>query len=501
MPRAPTRPRGRSDAGVRGRADAGVSDALRAIREAPPPPARELLRQRRRRAAARSRLAPDGHPRPRPGLRRAEATSGSRPRRKRLRLETGRDLSSQARTLDFVVSTPPGAVGAYLLAPDGHLWLVQESLVQDLSAASSRLVDRRLHAFRAATSRTRCSSSSTGAPASFVVRKAQGTTRVAPAETPDAPSPEATAWADRVWRLAPAGGAGAGRDAARGRPRRLPADRVLPRPEAAGLPRGRSRGERVVRPHRAHRRLGAASLRGARCVSRRSASRVGIALRASRCSGATRCPGACTGRTFQTASADPRPRSGTHALGSQARSVRDVRAWSCCPAHRPVLYLQAPATHKIGRPAGDASRRAGINGAPWNRAGRAGPSVAAGTRNVCVPSGPPSVCTSSPEAGPALHTPRLASLAGRQSPPPVEPENDDVGFSGGRGLSLSASSGRCAAAAGRTPTARARWGRGARSGGWRHEGWESGRGDGAPVDAAHCAGCSSGWTPRPDRSG
>ena len=192
----------RSDAGVRGRADAGVSDALRAIREAPPPPPRELLGNdvaeqlldRVSPPMATRDLGPVTPERKRElGL---EASS------KRLRLETGRDLSSQARTLDFVVSTPPGAAGAYLLAPDGHLWLVQESLVQDLSAASSRLVDRRLHAFRAEEPDA-LQIQLDGHTRAFVVRKAQGTTRVAPAENPDAPSAEATAWADRVWRLSP----------------------------------------------------------------------------------------------------------------------------------------------------------------------------------------------------------------------------------------------------------------------------------------------------------
>ena len=102
-----------------------------------------------------------------------------------------------------MVSTPPGAAGAYLLAPDGHLWLVQESLVQDFSsAASSRLVDRRLHAFRA-DEPDALQIQLDGRARAFVIRKAQGTTRVAPAENPDDPSAEATAWADRVWRLSP----------------------------------------------------------------------------------------------------------------------------------------------------------------------------------------------------------------------------------------------------------------------------------------------------------
>jgi|KBSMisStandDraft_5_1062788.scaffolds.fasta_scaffold06868_4 hypothetical protein len=192
----------RGDAGVRGRPDGGVTDALRAIREAPPPPPRELLGNE----VAEQLLDRASPPM---ATRDLGAVTPERKRElgleastKRLRLETGRDLSSQARTLEFVVGTPPGAAGAYLLAPDGHLWLVQESLVQDLSAASSRLVDRRLHAFRS-DEPDALQLQLDGRTRAFVVRKAQGSTRVAPAENPDAPSAEATAWADRIWRLSP----------------------------------------------------------------------------------------------------------------------------------------------------------------------------------------------------------------------------------------------------------------------------------------------------------
>ena len=192
----------RADAGVRGRMDAGIPDALRALREAPPPPPRELrgnevaeqLLDRVSPPMATRDLGPITPERKRElGL---EASS------RRLRLDTGRDLSAPGRTLEYVVSTPPGAAGAYLLAPDGHLWLVQESLVQDLSAASSRLVDRRLHAFRA-DEPDALQLQLEGRTRAFVLRRAQGTTKVAPAENPDAPSAEGTLWADRLFRLAP----------------------------------------------------------------------------------------------------------------------------------------------------------------------------------------------------------------------------------------------------------------------------------------------------------
>lgn len=188
----------RLDAGVRGRADGGLatSDVLRAIREAPPPPDREL-RGNETAEQLLDRVSPPMASRDlgiaAPELR---AELGLEVSTKRLQLEAA------SGSLGFVVATPPGAAGAYLLAADGRLWLVQDALVQDLSAAASRLVDRRLHAFRSdepdalllqLDGRTR----------TFVVRKAQGSTRVAPVENPDAPSPEATAWADRAWKLAP----------------------------------------------------------------------------------------------------------------------------------------------------------------------------------------------------------------------------------------------------------------------------------------------------------
>jgi hypothetical protein len=192
----------RADAGVHGRTDGGVTDVLRALREAPPPPPRELrgnevaeqLMDRFSPPMATRDLGPITPERKRDlGL---ESSS------KRIRLDTGRDLASPGRTLEYVVSTPPGAAGAYLLASDGHLFLVQDSLVQDLSAALSRLVDRRLHAFRS-DEPDALQLQLEGRTRAFVIRRVQGTMKVAPAENPDAPSAEATLWADRVFRLAP----------------------------------------------------------------------------------------------------------------------------------------------------------------------------------------------------------------------------------------------------------------------------------------------------------
>jgi hypothetical protein len=207
----------RADGGARGRADAGVTDAPRAIREAPPPPPRDL-RGNETAEQLLDRVSPPMATRDLGAITPARRTElGLEASSKRLWLDTGQGLSGPGRTLEFVVSTPPGAAGAYLLSPDGHLWLIHESLVQDLSAAASRLVDRRLHAFRS-DEPDALQIQLDGRIRAFVVRRAQGSTRVAPAENPDAPSADATAWADRVWRLAPLEVLGRGETSREGTP-------------------------------------------------------------------------------------------------------------------------------------------------------------------------------------------------------------------------------------------------------------------------------------------
>lgn len=181
-----------ADAGVH-RPDAGV---LQALREAPPPPDREL-RGNELAEQLLDRVAPLMAIRDLGLLgpdRREQLGLG--PTTKTLRIE------APGGSAEFRASTPPGASGTYLLGPDGRVWVVADSLTQDLSAASSRLVDRRLHAFKPDDPDT-VTLTSEGRTRSYVVRRVQGLNKLAPAESPDAPSAEATAWADRVWRLTP----------------------------------------------------------------------------------------------------------------------------------------------------------------------------------------------------------------------------------------------------------------------------------------------------------
>jgi hypothetical protein len=205
----------RPDGGVgRNRADGGVESLLQALKEAPPPPDREL-RGNETAEQLLDRVAPLMATRDLGQLgadRREQLGLGATTRT--LRIE------GPASSIQFRVANPPGAAGTYLLGSDERVWVVADALTQDLSAAASRLVDRRLHAFKPddpdavtllADGRTR----------SYVVRRIQGLNKLAPAESPDAPSAEATAWADRVWRLSPVELLGRGEVPREGPPQQL----------------------------------------------------------------------------------------------------------------------------------------------------------------------------------------------------------------------------------------------------------------------------------------
>ena len=209
----PLRPDGgpgvRPDGGVvRGR-DGGVESVLQALRDLPPPPDREfrgneLAEQLLDRVAPLmatrdlGKLAPDRLEQM--GL--GAATKTLRIEASNAAVSRGTSSGSPGRSVQFRVSTPPGAAGTYLLGPDGRVWVVADALTQDLSAASSRLVDRRLHTFKPDDPDT-LTLISEGRTRSYVVRRIQGMNKLAPVDSPDSPSAEATLWADRVWRLQP----------------------------------------------------------------------------------------------------------------------------------------------------------------------------------------------------------------------------------------------------------------------------------------------------------
>jgi hypothetical protein len=189
----------RADAG-RGRPDGGpgaLDGGVRALLEAlPPPPDREL----RGNEVAEKLL---GRVSPLTAVRGLGTVSATQ--RQQMGLESPAktlQLDGRSGTVRFGVSTPPGASGTYLLGEDGRVWIIADALVQDLISASSRLVDRRLHAFRQEEPDA-LAVQTDGRTRRFVFRRVQGMTRLAPEESPDAADAQATAFAERAWRLAP----------------------------------------------------------------------------------------------------------------------------------------------------------------------------------------------------------------------------------------------------------------------------------------------------------
>jgi hypothetical protein len=55
------------------------------------------------------------------------------------------DVTTTTERLGFAVSSPVGTGGSYLKTEDGRVFILGGSLVQDLTSAASRLVDRRVH--------------------------------------------------------------------------------------------------------------------------------------------------------------------------------------------------------------------------------------------------------------------------------------------------------------------------------------------------------------------
>jgi hypothetical protein len=184
--------RERPDGGA-GSLDGGVLALLQAL---PPPPDREL----RGNEVAEKLL---GRVSPLTAVRALGKVSAAQ--RQQMGLEVPAktlQLDARSGTVRFGVSTPPGASGTYLLGEDGRVWIIADSLVQDLISASSRLVDRRLHAFRPEEPDALAIQADVRAKR-FVVRRVQGMTRLAPEESPDASDAPANAFAERVWRLSP----------------------------------------------------------------------------------------------------------------------------------------------------------------------------------------------------------------------------------------------------------------------------------------------------------
>ncbi|MCY1030915.1 hypothetical protein OV207_05555 [Corallococcus sp. BB11-1] len=105
----------------------------------------------------------------------------------------------------FRIAAPASGWGAPYLQrdSDGHVFLLGPALLSDLEAASSRLVDRRLHTFDVDGFDRVVISAGTASRAFVASGSPPGAVQLSPVDAPGAPDDFARNWHDRVWRLTP----------------------------------------------------------------------------------------------------------------------------------------------------------------------------------------------------------------------------------------------------------------------------------------------------------
>jgi hypothetical protein len=202
-----------SDAGSARLPDGGTRDGgLLPADIAPPAPDRELrgneaaekvLEQFSPFTAARALGSPDGAK-----LRELGLEGGLR------RLDVYTDNSH----LSFAVSSPVGTGASYLRTEDGRVFVLAGTLIQDLSSAGSRLVDRRVHAMRPEDA-DRVVVRLGAASKTFVQRRVGGTTKLFPDAHSDTPDAYAQPWLDRLNKTVPSDVLGRGEVPPEGEPK------------------------------------------------------------------------------------------------------------------------------------------------------------------------------------------------------------------------------------------------------------------------------------------
>jgi hypothetical protein len=127
------------------------------------------------------------------------------------------ELVTPSGHLTFGVSVPVGTGASYVRTVEGQVFVLGGTLIQDLTSASSRLVDRRAHAFRpeepdrlvvhlGAQSRT------------LLQRRLGGVARISGEAHPDTPDVYAQAWVERLVKLVPSDILGKGEVPVEGEP-------------------------------------------------------------------------------------------------------------------------------------------------------------------------------------------------------------------------------------------------------------------------------------------
>lgn len=119
--------------------------------------------------------------------------------------ERGLTLTLDGTPRTFRVATPASGWGPPYLqrTSDGHVFLLGPSVLTDLEAAASRLVDRRLHTFDVdGFDRVVITTGSTSR-AFAASGKPPGAVQLSPVDAPGTPDDFARNWHDRLWRLTP----------------------------------------------------------------------------------------------------------------------------------------------------------------------------------------------------------------------------------------------------------------------------------------------------------
>jgi hypothetical protein len=128
------------------------------------------------------------------------------------------EVWTAATRFSFGISSPVGTGASYLRTEDGRVFILGGSMVQELTSASSRLVDRRVHTFRAEESE-RLVVHLGAQSRTLLQRRLGGATKIASESHPDTPDVYAQGWVERLAKLVPSDVLGKGEVPPEGPPR------------------------------------------------------------------------------------------------------------------------------------------------------------------------------------------------------------------------------------------------------------------------------------------
>ncbi len=128
------------------------------------------------------------------------------------------EVWTQKNHQSFDISSPVGTGASYLRTGDGRVFVLGGPLVQDLTSAASRLVDRRVHAFRPEDA-DRLVVHLGAQTRTLFQRRVGGATRLFSDTHTDTPDAYAQGWMDRLNKVVPSDVLGRGETPTEGEPR------------------------------------------------------------------------------------------------------------------------------------------------------------------------------------------------------------------------------------------------------------------------------------------